>query len=219
VNRYQLEHVIRASGAITGCNDFIIVGSQAILGQFPNAPKACLRSIEADIYPRDDPEKADLIDGSIGEITMFHETFGYYAHGISPETASLPLGYQERLIPIRIENVTNLTGWCLEIHDLASSKLAAGREKDMDFVRTLLRENLVDLDTLDLRVKALERDQEIAIQRLGMLVMRKYNEMVKNADDRITLQKSNPSMVRLRDEAYSTMKRESVSSMFLRQQE
>ncbi len=36
--------------------------------------------------------KADLIDGSIGELSPFHETFGYYAHGLGPETAALPAG-------------------------------------------------------------------------------------------------------------------------------
>jgi hypothetical protein len=67
VNRSQLEHLIRASGAVTNSNDLVIVGSQSILGQFPDAPKECLVSQEADIYPRTDPEKSILIDGAIGE--------------------------------------------------------------------------------------------------------------------------------------------------------
>jgi hypothetical protein len=46
-----------------------------------------LTSQEADIYPLGDPAKSDLIDGTIGELSPFHETFGYYAHGVGPETA------------------------------------------------------------------------------------------------------------------------------------
>jgi hypothetical protein len=29
-----------------------------------------------------DPFRNSLIDGAIGEGSMFHETFGYYAHGV-----------------------------------------------------------------------------------------------------------------------------------------
>ena len=32
-----------------------------------------------------------------------------------------------------------MRGWCLEVHDLAIAKLVAGREKDLEFVRTLAR--------------------------------------------------------------------------------
>ena len=38
MQRSELEHVIRACGEIAGDDEFIIIGSQAILGQFPNAP-------------------------------------------------------------------------------------------------------------------------------------------------------------------------------------
>ena len=37
-----------------------------------------------------DGSKADLIDGSIGEASLFQETFGFYAHGVSVTTALLP---------------------------------------------------------------------------------------------------------------------------------
>ena len=34
-------------------------------------------------------------------------------------------------------------GWCLEPHDLAASKLAAGRDKDWPFVETMLKHQLI----------------------------------------------------------------------------
>ena len=40
-----------------------------------------------------DGEKADLIDGSIGEASMYHETFGFYAQGVSIETAVTASGW------------------------------------------------------------------------------------------------------------------------------
>jgi hypothetical protein len=93
MTRFQLEHIIRAAGAITGSREIIIIGSQAILGSFPNAPGALLISNEADLFPTGDSAKADLVDGSIGELSPFHGTFGYYAHGVGLETATLPTGW------------------------------------------------------------------------------------------------------------------------------
>ncbi len=143
MHRQQLEHIIRAAAGITGASEFVIVGSQAVLGQFPQAPDELLVSIEADVFSLRDPVDNDLIDGSIGEGSPFHQTFGYYAHGVSVETAVLPAGWRERLVPVRNANTGIGTGLCLEIHDLAVSKLVAGREKDFDFVGGLLRHNLV----------------------------------------------------------------------------
>jgi hypothetical protein len=79
MTRVALEHLLRAASAITNEREFVVIGSQAILGQLPAAPDALLVSIEADLYPRYAPEKADLFDAAMGELSRFHETFGYYA--------------------------------------------------------------------------------------------------------------------------------------------
>ena len=152
MHRQQLEHIIRASAGITGASEFVIVGSQAVLGQFPQAPAELLVSIEADVFTLRDPADSDLIDGSIGEGSPFHQTFGYYAHGVSFETAVLPPGWQERLVRVHNENTGGGTGLCLEIHDLAVSKLVAGREKDVDFLNGLLRHGLVRVPVIQERL-------------------------------------------------------------------
>ena len=148
MKRDQLEHVIRASGAIVNEDELIIIGSQSILAQFPNAPSELLKSMEADLYPKQNPALAIQIDGAIGELSPFHETFGYYAHGIGTDTAILPDGWESRLVPIKNENTRGVTGWCLEAHDLAYSKLAAGREKDLSFVDLMLKHHLIQSDQL-----------------------------------------------------------------------
>lgn len=83
MTRSELEHIIRAAGAIAKDDEIVVIGSQSVLGQFPKAPVALLASMEADVYPRNHPERADLIDGSIGEDSRFHETYGYYARGVA----------------------------------------------------------------------------------------------------------------------------------------
>lgn len=89
-------------------------------------------------------DRVDLIDGNLGELSAFHVTFGFYVHGVPIDTAVLPTGWEGRAIEVRNQNTRNYTGWCLEAHDLATSKLAAFRDKDRDFVRTLLVEKLID---------------------------------------------------------------------------
>jgi hypothetical protein len=155
MTRAQLEHVLRAAGALTDELEIVILGSQAILASFPEAPEELHRSMEADAFPLGAPEKADLIDGSIGELSPFHETYGYYAHGILPESAALPTGWRERLVRVLTPATQGVTGLCLAPEDLAASKLAAGREKDLDFVAALLRHGLVAITVLRTRVSQL----------------------------------------------------------------
>jgi hypothetical protein len=152
MQRPQLEHIIRAAAGITGADRFVIIGSQAILGPFPNPPGELTVSIEADLFSLRHPGDADLIDGSIGEGSPFHQTFGYYAHGVAEETAVMPGGWKDRLIAIHNENTGGGTGLCPEVHDLAVSKLIAGREKDLDFISALLRHQLVRPEVIQARL-------------------------------------------------------------------
>ena len=94
MRRCDLEHLIRAAGAVSGEGKLVIIGSQSVLGQFPDAPEALLRSAEADVFAEGNPLASDLIDGAIGEGSPFHELFGYYAQGVAAETAVLPDGWR-----------------------------------------------------------------------------------------------------------------------------
>jgi hypothetical protein len=154
MNRTQLEHIIRASAAITGATELVIVGSQSILGQYPDAPPELLRSIEADIFTLRSPDDAELIDGSIGEASPFHQTFGYYAHGVGSETAVLPDGWKDRLVPLRTPATGGGTGLCLDPNDLAISKLVASREKDLEYLRLLFAQGLASAATVRQRIIA-----------------------------------------------------------------
>jgi hypothetical protein len=55
MTREQLEHAIRAAGAICGDRELYVVGSQAILAARPNAHPDLLRSMEVDIAPKNVP--------------------------------------------------------------------------------------------------------------------------------------------------------------------
>ncbi len=163
MTRSQLEHLIRAAATIAEDDEIVVIGSQAILGQVPDPPAELCRSMEADLWPLNHPERWELVDGSIGELSPFHETFGYYAQGVGPETATLPAGWESRVVPLRSRGATGL---CLEVHDLVISKYVAGREKDFEFTSAVLRHGLarpeVVLERLSVTAISEERRATIA---------------------------------------------------------
>jgi hypothetical protein len=165
MKRVDLEHIIRAASDIVD-QDVVVIGSQAVLGQYPKAPVNLIVSVEADVFPMDEPERADEIDGAIGEGSRFHESFSYYAHGVGPETPSAPQGWQERLIALSNDNTRGATGWCMEIHDIVLSKCVANREKDWEYAGVAIARGLVDTKTLIDRVSLLpvEESQRQAIR-------------------------------------------------------
>ncbi len=124
---------------------------------FPDVPEQIIHSVEADIFPKNKPEMASVIDGCIGELSPFHQTYGYYAHGVGPETAgNLPAGWEKRLVPVNNENTRGITGWGVEIHDLVLGKYVSARGKDLDFNRQLIRLGLVSKKISLERLESLE---------------------------------------------------------------
>lgn len=161
MRRDQLEHAIRAACEVSGDTELLVFGSQAILGSHPFAPESLRTSIEVDIQPKNLPENTDLVDSALGELSLFHQTHGFYVHGVLIEAAVLPDGWDRRTIAVRdVLRTKGYTGYCVEAHDLAASKLVAGREKDRVFAATLLHEGLVDGQILIERVAELPVDPQ-----------------------------------------------------------
>lgn len=151
----QLEHILRAAGGITDEREFVVIGSQAILGSVALPPPELTRSAEVDLYPRHAPEKADLIDGALGDGSLFQTTFGYWAHGVGPETAVLAPGWERRLVRLNSRNTGGAVGWCLEPNDLVLAKAARASTKDLDYLAIALRNELVELPVLRERLAQL----------------------------------------------------------------
>ena len=63
----------------------------------------------------------------------------------SPPLGVFPHGWQDRLVVVDNPNTNGVRGLCLGPVDIATSKLAAGRPKDLDFIRVLLRERLANI--------------------------------------------------------------------------
>jgi hypothetical protein len=116
--------------------------------------------MEVDVATLDgDESKSDLIDGNLGEGSQFHETYGFYAQGVSLKTAVLPAGWRDRLVVLDSVRTRPGRGQCLEPHDCVASKLAAGRAKDYEFSAALVTSGLIKLDVLTQRIRQLDIDE------------------------------------------------------------
>lgn len=155
MKREALLHVLRAANEVAGGRvDFLLIGSQAILGAVESDNFTLMRSMEADLAAmtpdqRLAEEVADRVSGVIGEGSDFNERFGYYADGVEMSTAKLAPGWEQRLGTITFDAYgTTKTARFISPEDLAVSKLLAGREKDLEFVQAMLEEAVVQLDAV-----------------------------------------------------------------------
>jgi hypothetical protein len=148
MKRSELEHVLRAASSVLDERNLLVIGSAAILATYPESmlPADATRSDEADLASFDDADgaKATRIDGAMGELSPFHQEFGYYGQGVDLTTATLAPGWRDRLVRYRNRRTTPGVGLCLERHDCVASKLAAFREKDREFAAALIAARLVD---------------------------------------------------------------------------
>lgn len=158
-SREELDHAVRALCEHFGTRAVVIIGSQAILGHWPNAPHHMRRSLEFDIYPANaeewealhpGQEASEEVEALFGYESDFHRAFGFYVDGVDSTTARLPPGWRNRKAVIP---VTGDAGECFaivpSIADLVVSKLCRLDPKDSDWIVACHAE--APLDIVDLR--------------------------------------------------------------------
>ena len=57
--------------------------------------------------------------------------------------ASGDVAKDDEIVVIKNENTNGIAGLCLEVHDLAISKIVAGRTKDLEFIQELIRHEMI----------------------------------------------------------------------------
>ena len=128
--------------------NILVIGSRSVLATFDEEelPDAATASMEVDLAHFDDPteDKADAVDGAIGELSPFHEMNGVYAQGVSVRTAVLPEGWHGRVVTWSNQSTGRALAAFLEPHDCVVSKLVAYREKDFAFAAAMLESGLID---------------------------------------------------------------------------
>lgn len=148
MKRSGLEHLIRAASAVTGQPDIVVIGSQALLSQFPDPLAELVRSMAADVFPLGRPDLSVLADGAVGERSMFHKPFGYYAHGVDEFTVTLPGGRKERLIPSAIPAPAGPPAGAWKGMTWRRPSFAPVGTRNPEFVKALWAHGMIDLRAL-----------------------------------------------------------------------
>ncbi|MCX6922935.1 MAG: hypothetical protein NT154_06960 [Verrucomicrobia bacterium] len=152
MKKHELRTALKAAGRVAREREFFIIGSQAVHAHCKRPPAEVLLSQECDLYPRTHPQAAALLERELGRNSGFARKHGFYVDVVTPEIASLPEGWEERVKPFRVGRIT---AQCLEIHDLLASKLAAGRLKDLELAGAVLKLRLARVASLRARLAKL----------------------------------------------------------------
>lgn len=153
MNLDQVEALLSAIHRDTRIAEFVVMGSVSVLGILADrkVPDAMLLSNDLDAYPRLDPGAGDALVARWGQGSAFEREHGYYFDPISPQLASLPAQWQERLIVREFKG--GVRAAFLEPNDAAISKYARHEERDKRWIRAGLKASILSLATLEYRFR------------------------------------------------------------------
>jgi hypothetical protein len=174
----DIERAVRALAREFQTDTVFIIGSQAILMSWPDAPEIMRGTPEVDAYPEnariweieeakkgDGPplEASEHIHGLFGEGSAFHGTHGFYIDGVDEGTARLPRGWHTRAMVRRFDvDGRKVKAVAPSPEDLIVSKLARLDDKDKDFVATYHRARPLDIKLIEERIAETEFGPAVA---------------------------------------------------------
>ena len=166
------EDLLRAARSVAehfSAERVIIVGSQAILLTWPDAPVVMKITPEIDIYPENNRdwearnpcfEASEEISVLFGEMSQFHERFGFYLDGVDENTARMPPDWLDHAKTMEID-VYGRTAVvvCPCIEDVIVAKLHRLVEKDVTFIKACAEVRPMDRVQILQRFRATGPDQ------------------------------------------------------------
>jgi hypothetical protein len=181
----DLERTVRAIAAEFKSDTVFIIGSQAILAGWPEAPPTMTGSPEIDAFPAnakiweveekakhpgEHPEASEHINALFGEGSRFHETHGFYIDGVDEDTATLPVDWRTRAIALRIavgDRLVTAIAPCPE--DIVVSKLTRLDEKDKKFILAFHAVRPLDPNVLEGRIRSSRMDLAVADRAIAYI--------------------------------------------------
>lgn len=149
MTRQDLALLFSRARSLCGETDYVVFGSLAVLGHSGAVPARMAASIDVDAYTKSDPARVFDLAAALGQGSAFESKHGFYLDPISPRIATLPDGWDERLV--RIELARDVSGWFLDPADAAVSKYARMEPRDREWIRPGLVDGILNVGTLDSR--------------------------------------------------------------------
>ncbi len=150
----------------------VIVGSQAVFALTDFPPEIVRRSVECDFLLLDQSFgfRSEITE-TLGMFSDYQETTGFYADVLGRATVVLPENWESRLVELKDEKGSAIA-LCVEIHDVAVSKLIAGREKDFEFLQTAFQADYLQVEEFLRRVETILKQPaaQVLTPRLEKLI-------------------------------------------------
>lgn len=129
-----------------------VFGSGAVAAMHPGLDARLRRSVDFDFAPvgrNVTSLDARFVEQWAGIDSDFYSEQDFYIDYIDPSLLRcVPPGWQQRVTVVDL--APGLKGHCLDPHDVAYSKLWAGRPKDIQWVWELLNTGIITMKQLDL---------------------------------------------------------------------
>jgi hypothetical protein len=152
MRREDLRRLFARAHELCGLADYVVMGSLAILGQEGEIPARMAASIDVDAYCRDDPGRTLDLAAALGQGSPFEAEHGFYLDPITPRLATLPGGWEGRLVRLQLD--PRVAAWFLEPHDAAVSKYARMEPRDREWIRPGLVAGVLSLPILEARFES-----------------------------------------------------------------
>jgi hypothetical protein len=151
MQREQFQQLVSRAAAVCARGELVVFGSQCVHALTVSPPAEVLVSVECDLWLGEQGEVAARLTAELGKDSAFAKTMGVYVDVLPAELPMLPEGWEQRLVPCAVADVT---ARCLEVHDLVVSKLAAGRLKDYEFIAAMLMAKLARAEEVANRIQS-----------------------------------------------------------------
>lgn len=150
MNLDALFHLFREAKALSGHQDYVVIGSLSVLGLEESfaIPEAMTMSNDVDCYTKSGPERITDVVKALGENSPFHAEHGFYLDAISPLLPSLPDGWEDRLMKMERDG---LRAWFLDPNDAALSKYARGEPRDRRWIQAGIMAGVVSMPVVNAR--------------------------------------------------------------------
>ncbi len=149
MKRDDLRRLFAEARRLSGETDYVVFGSLAALGYAGEVPPRMAMSVDVDAYGKSEPPRVFELARALGQGSPFEAEHGFYLDPISPRLATLPAGWDERLVRIELE--PGLAAWFLEPNDAAVSKYARMEPRDREWIRAGLAEGILSLPIIEAR--------------------------------------------------------------------
>ena len=151
MTRDDLRRLFAQARKLTGETDYVVFGSLAALGYAGELPPRMAMSLDVDAYGKSEPGRIFELAPALGEGSAFQAENGYYLDPISPRVATLPDGWEARLVRIELE--PGLAAWFLEPNDAAVSKYSRMEPRDREWIRAGLAARILSLPIIEARFR------------------------------------------------------------------